>query len=93
MKCRPHSKILRMLVVYNVFSIIISLIWASPYIYQPYKRLQAKITHLFKKPSRTRVLTRGAYTTNSVFYAVIGSIALSLLAPILAGYLVWQGYG
>jgi len=91
MGCRPHSKILRMFIVYNVFSVIVSLLWASPYIYRPFKKLQAKITNVSKKPPRIEI--GGAYTTRSVLYTVLGSVALSLLAPTLAGYIVWHQQG
>jgi len=91
MGCRPRSKILRMFIVYKVFSVILSLLWASPYIYRPFKKLQAKITNVSKKPPRIEI--GGAYTTRSVLYAVLGSVALSLLALTLAGYIFWRQQG
>ncbi|KAF1988486.1 hypothetical protein K402DRAFT_391716 [Aulographum hederae CBS 113979] len=104
MQCRSHSTILAMLGVYNVVSIIVAVILASPFFYRITSVTKSSLSEctkcffrcIFRRPSspcnEKAEEEETGYKWASIsdlVLSVAGSIVISISAPMLAGLAIY----
>lgn len=92
MKCRPHGTIIGMLVVYNIISTVVSDLLAGPFFFRQKQRLWSwkrrtldRFLPCFTCGPRREDLPPNELSFWPFIISVLGSIALALSAPLLAG--------
>jgi len=93
MKCEPHSKIIGMLAAYDVVSVIMSLTLSSSFFFGQTKWLLDRFTIVYTsfrklfgyKPAPEDTTSYWKFPLPSFAMSALGSILISLSAPLLAG--------
>lgn len=94
--CRPQAQILGMFAVYNVISAVVSYIVALPFFFSQAQLLQKRLKRLYRRHMlrsnqvHTQAIsetedTEDRYSSVSVLYTTLGSVAITMSAPLLAG--------
>src|SRR3569833_509092 len=99
MQCRPHTIIIVMLAMYNLISVILSVILARPFFVRRKQVMARRLLHFWYAQILRRDLPRPAArleyhkTTNlSYSLSVLGTILISLASPQQAGNSVTKGH-
>jgi hypothetical protein len=92
MSCRPHSTIIGMLAVYNIVSTAVSVVTAGPFFYRQKQQLWNwkrrtldRILPCISFRSSPEELPYGRFSFWPFTISVLGSVAMALSAPLLAG--------
>ncbi|KAE9365097.1 hypothetical protein N431DRAFT_430625, partial [Stipitochalara longipes BDJ] len=94
MTCRPHSTIIGMLAVYNIVSTVVAVMTAGPFFYRQKQQFWS-----WKRRTLDRLLpwiscgsggeevslSYGRFSFWPLTMSIIGSVAIALAAPLLAG--------
>lgn len=95
MKCRSHGLIIGMMAVYNINSTIIAVITAGPFFYQQKQQLwswsRKALNRLWRSKAiqpDTEELPNTELKFRSLAMSILGSVAISLSAPLITGILI-----
>jgi hypothetical protein len=106
MTCRPHGTIIGMLAAYNIISTIVSVIIAGPFFFRQQQQLKSLAGWLFKRLWKCISCRRNQgdaesnpepepvyleFSFGGFIMSVLGSVAISLSAPLLTGTLISKG--
>ena len=104
MSCQSHTDILKSFATYNLVSVTVSVILATPFFYERLGSAKTYVTKSFKRLWRTVRRRKGGDSSQGIPYqndintdisiasflsSTIGSIVISLAAPCLTGISLW----